>query len=223
MQTARRKRLDGRAGSLSSTRSSRSCRSRYWPLHLVSLLCVFCRPYPSQKSQSMLNKVSSPQGMFCFQVEVKSSCVFVPSSHVPLEEPTANIPSNVKGAFQALRLPACLVLALPGVTVHSAASAHKHIDVEQDIPIRSLEHSVLGEQLFHRFVPPSPCIMPSIQCTYYFRCSLESSRNPSKLVVLLWWPDSAESAMRIRGVVFVSRLNAFAVFCVWQEKSCRGQ
>ena len=70
--------------------------------------------------------------------------MFLPSKHLVLSEPTANIPHNLKLLFQANNLPPTLVIACPSVCLHSAA--HKRIEVEQNIPIKSLEHSVSGQQ-----------------------------------------------------------------------------
>ncbi len=94
-------------------------------------------------------------GRRLFQVDVHSSCVFLPARPLRLRDPTANIPHNLQRLYragaEAVALPPTLVVAFPCVTLHSAA--HKHVDVDQSVPIKALEHSVLGEAQENRKSP----------------------------------------------------------------------
>ncbi len=80
--------------------------------------------------------------IFSFQIDIQNSCIFLPSKHITLSEPTANIPFNIRQCFHQHKLPSTLVIVCPSVCVHSAG--HKRIDVTQEIPIKALEHSVSG-------------------------------------------------------------------------------
>ena len=79
----------------------------------------------------------------CLQVEVKKFCVFLPKSHLQMSEPCVNIPQNLHRLARSRSLPDTIVVCLPHVTIHSAG--HKSVSFLQEIPIITMEGSLVGK------------------------------------------------------------------------------
>ena len=82
---------------------------------------------------------------FCqsFQIDIRSWVIFLPERHVSLNEPSVDIPVNMKVALICGSLPDTMVVSLPTVTV--SCTGHKPISPVQEIPIKALEQSLAGK------------------------------------------------------------------------------
>ncbi|GAB1597682.1 vacuolar protein sorting-associated protein 13B-like [Argonauta hians] len=79
------------------------------------------------------------------QITVQPWSVFFPTKSILQSEPNMDIPGNLKDAFNAGLVCDILVMCLPHVTIHT--SGPRSIFMMQDIPVRSLEGSLLGDKL----------------------------------------------------------------------------
>ena len=80
---------------------------------------------------------------FYLQVEVKTFCFFLTKTHLKLSDPSVNIPQNIHKLASSRSLPDLFVICLPHVTVQSAG--HKAVSCLQEIPIISMEGSLVGK------------------------------------------------------------------------------
>ncbi|XP_014791410.2 intermembrane lipid transfer protein VPS13B [Octopus bimaculoides] len=79
------------------------------------------------------------------QITLQPWSVFFPTKSMLQSEPNMDIPGNLKDAFNAGLSCDILVVCLPHITVHT--SGPRSIFMMQDIPVRSLEGSLLGDKL----------------------------------------------------------------------------
>ena len=80
---------------------------------------------------------------FLLQVEVKKMCLFLPKTHLQLPDPSVNIPQNLHRLARSRSLPDTVVVCLPHVTIQSAG--HKPVSPLQEIPISSMDGSLVGK------------------------------------------------------------------------------
>ncbi|XP_059174786.1 intermembrane lipid transfer protein VPS13B-like [Physella acuta] len=83
--------------------------------------------------------------MLHLQLELKPCAVFLPKTGVPNSESSSDILTIVHQARQAGRLSDTLVLCVPTVTVTSTMT--KPMSVAQELPVRSIQGSLIGEKL----------------------------------------------------------------------------
>lgn len=77
---------------------------------------------------------------------MKNIVVFVPRSHLVVTEPCMDIAKNVHNLQKSGKLPDTLVVSLPCIRLQG--SGFKPISVLQEIPIRSMEGSLIGDYYF---------------------------------------------------------------------------
>ncbi|XP_055871203.1 intermembrane lipid transfer protein VPS13B-like isoform X3 [Biomphalaria glabrata] len=83
--------------------------------------------------------------MFHVQMELKPCAIFLPKTGVPNTESSSDILTIVHQARHAGRLSDTLVICLPSITVTSTMT--KPMNVIQDVPVRSIQGSLIGEKL----------------------------------------------------------------------------
>ncbi|XP_048244061.1 vacuolar protein sorting-associated protein 13B-like isoform X2 [Haliotis rufescens] len=83
--------------------------------------------------------------MLHIQVEIRSSCIFLPDVSMAMLEPSMDIPVNFHSAFQDGSVPNTLVVCLPSMVVSSSGA--KPMSVVQEIPITTLDGSLIGDKL----------------------------------------------------------------------------
>lgn len=82
--------------------------------------------------------------VYC-QVDIQSSCIFAPKTSVRLKEPSVDIASNIWSSWKSGQVADVLVICLPAITVRSVAASF--IPVLQDIPVTTLDGSLLGNKM----------------------------------------------------------------------------
>ncbi|KAH9494658.1 Vacuolar protein sorting-associated protein 13B [Bulinus truncatus] len=83
--------------------------------------------------------------MFHVQLELKPCTIFLPKTGVPNSESSSDILAIVQQARLAGRLSDTLVICLPSLSVTSTMA--KPMNVIQDLPVRSIQGSLIGEKL----------------------------------------------------------------------------
>ncbi|XP_021340497.1 vacuolar protein sorting-associated protein 13B-like isoform X1 [Mizuhopecten yessoensis] len=83
--------------------------------------------------------------MLQVQVDIKSCCVFVNKTSMTVPEPSVYIPQNFLSALQQGVVPGTVVICLPHL--HVVSSGVKQVHPLQEIPITSMDGSLVGEKL----------------------------------------------------------------------------
>ena len=82
-----------------------------------------------------------------FQIEVKSCAIFIHQSPLHLTEPSVDISQNLMSAVTSNTLPPTLVVCLP--QIHITSSGMKSMSCIQEIPVNSMEGSLVGKVILH--------------------------------------------------------------------------
>ncbi|XP_063419366.1 intermembrane lipid transfer protein VPS13B-like [Mytilus trossulus] len=94
--------------------------------------------------------------MLQVHIEVKSCAIFIHQSPLHLTEPSVDISQNLMSAITSNTLPPTLVVCLP--QIHITSSGMKSTSCIQEIPVNSMEGSLVGEKLPWRMVLNHFCV-----------------------------------------------------------------
>ncbi|XP_052096921.1 intermembrane lipid transfer protein VPS13B-like isoform X1 [Mytilus californianus] len=94
--------------------------------------------------------------MLQVHIEVKSCAIFIHQSPLHLTEPSVDISQNLMSAVTSNTLPPTLVVCLP--QIHITSSGMKSTSCIQEIPVNSMEGSLVGEKLPWRMVLNHFCV-----------------------------------------------------------------
>ncbi|XP_033726572.1 vacuolar protein sorting-associated protein 13B-like isoform X2 [Pecten maximus] len=83
--------------------------------------------------------------MLQVQVDIKSCCVFVNKGPMSVPDPSVYIPKNFLSALEHGQAPGTVVICLPNL--HLVSSGVKQVHALQELPITSMDGSLVGEKL----------------------------------------------------------------------------